>query len=70
MHLIDGVLRAQQVIAMKLNDGVIDRLLENLPSYFEEFGSKWFGLTHYAMNRRFQEISIDRTLDPQQPTEM
>ncbi|VEG38852.1 Uncharacterised protein [Mycolicibacterium flavescens] len=49
---------------------MINRLLENLPSHFEEFGSKWFSLTHHMTDRRFKEIGIYGTLDPQESAEM
>ncbi len=63
MGFPDGILRASEVMAGKLNIRAIDRLLENLAIHLEKDGSKWFGLAHHLTDRPLKRTGVDNALE-------
>ena len=63
MHLLNRILRANEVIASKINIQVINRLLENVAIHLVKGSSQRFGLAHHLTDRRLQQTRFDRAVD-------
>src|SRR5271168_3859802 len=63
MGFLYRILRADDIMASKLNVRVIDRLLENLAINLEKGSSKWFGLPYHVTDRQLKQIRLYRAVD-------